>query len=233
MESYEIELFYENGGVSILNEQEYSIRQGLLLIAKPGDTRSSRLPFRNYFIRVGKINKELEQLLNGVAGMTFVNNYAEFEALFRKIGSNFLSNNPYQQAAASAALYELLLMAHQQQRLHQGYNAGENDVVFQAQRYIEQHFQEDLSIKELAYVCHVSESYLRRLFINLRGITPHDVLIGVRMNAAKQMLINESCSIADVAWRSGFQSASHFSVCFRKYNGVSPKQYRKEKGYKL
>ncbi|MBR3873881.1 MAG: helix-turn-helix transcriptional regulator [Clostridia bacterium] len=235
LEGYEMELFYEDCGVSILNGIEYPIRRGMLLIARPGDTRSSQLPFRNYFIRLGQPDEQTSQLLDGICGVTQTENCEAYETLFRRISSWFLVDDLYKRAAACAAVYELLHMTHQQRlrQLQEGGETGERDVVLQAEQYIDQRYQEEVSVEEIAKACHVSVSYLHRLFVNRRGVTPHSALNSRRLSAAKSLLINGNCPIADVAWRCGFQSASYFADCFRRCVGVSPRKFRKEKGYQL
>ena len=52
VETYELELFHQNTGVSHINGQAYPARRGMLLCAKPGDTRFSELPVKCSFIRI-------------------------------------------------------------------------------------------------------------------------------------------------------------------------------------
>ena len=233
VDEYEMEWYDEDGGVSMLNGREYPIRQGMLLLACPGDMRSTTLPFRNYFIKLEAVEAEFARLYRGVAGVTLMSEVETCGAIFKKASAWFLSDDDYNRAAASALLMDLLRLARAQAIHKAAGEMRESDVVARAQQYIEEHYQQELSVEELARICHVSTPYLHRLFVGHLGITPHHALLRRRLIAAKYMLINEPCAIAEVAWRCGFQSASYFSDCFRKHVGMSPKAFRRETGYQL
>ena len=233
VEHYELELYQQEGGVSRLNGREYPIRRGMLLIARPGDVRSTMLPFRNRFIKLSRTGETVAALMDGVAGVTLLDNSDACEKSFEHISAWFLSDDPYNRAAAAAEVIGILRAAHRQKRIGNAAQPRECDVVELAQQYIDEHYQQELSVDQLAALCHVSTPYLHRLFVKHLHITPHSALIRRRIMAAKVILINESCPIAEVAWRCGFQSASYFSDCFRRQSGMSPLQFRRETGYQL
>ena len=52
VEEYEFELFLNDKGNAFINQEEYSIKHGAILLAKPGDRRRSRLPFSCYFVHL-------------------------------------------------------------------------------------------------------------------------------------------------------------------------------------
>lgn len=230
---FELELFYQDGGVSILNGREYPICRGMLLIACPGDKRTTILPFRNHFIRLNHADEPLALLIRGLCGVTMLENIESGIAIFERISSHFLSDDPYSRSAAAAEIYSLLQLVHTQGSQRALLEPREGDVVQQAQAYIEAHYQEAFGVEELARVCHVSAPYLHRLFAVHLNTTPHQALMRRRLIAAKVMLINESASIANIAWKCGFQSASYFSDCFRRNVGMSPRKFRKETEYQL
>lgn len=233
VEEFEMEWHYQDGGVSILNGREYPIRQGMLLIAKPGDVRSTILPVRNRFIRISRADEGFARLVQGVAGVTVLSGTDACDALFARVSEWFLSDDDYRRASASALLFDVLRLAKEARMRRETAEMREGDVVARAQKYMDENYQQELSVEELARLCHVSTPYLHRLFVNRLGVTPHHALIRRRLMAAKVMLINEPCPVAEVAWKCGFQSASYFSDCFRKHEGMSPKDFRKENGYRL
>jgi len=230
---YELELYHQDGGISLLNGREYPIRHGMLLIACPGDRRSSTLPFQNRFIRLSEMDVAADRLFRGVAGVTIVEDFEACQGVFERISAWFLTDDPYCRTAAAAEIFQLLHMIHSQRLQRVNGEPRECDIVQQAQEYIEAHYQEVFGVDELAAACHVSTPYLHRLFVNHLNITPHTALVRRRLIAAKMMLINDSAAISDVAWKCGFQSASYFSDCFRRHVGMSPRKFRKETGYQL
>jgi len=230
---YELEVFNQDGGVSILNGREYPIRRGMLLIACPGDCRNSILPFQNRFIHVTGVDDELDVLFRNAAGVTLPEDYEIFPPIFDRISLWFLADDPYLRASAAAEIYQLLRLAHSRRTQHADAAPHANHVVQCAQAYIEAHYYEPFGVEELACACHVSPPYLHRLFTAHLGITPHTALMRRRLIAAKVMLINGQDTIADIAWKCGFQSASYFSDCFRRHVGMPPHKFRLEMGYQL
>lgn len=57
-------------------------------------------------------------------------------------------------------------------------------------------------------------------------MTPQQYLNTLRSNSARDLLRRSNLSISEVAWQLGLQDASHFSRLFRRFNGMTPGQYR-------
>jgi AraC family transcriptional regulator len=96
----------------------------------------------------------------------------------------------------------------------------------QAFDYINAKLCENVSLTEIATELDMSQYYFCRLFKKSTGISPHQYLIQQRVERAKQLLRQPENKIADVAMDCGFANPSHFAKHFRKYTGVSPKQFR-------
>lgn len=230
-ESYELEFYDEDGGLMQLNGREYSVRRGAVLVALPGDQRCSTLPFRCCFIRLNGLDAEMEKMIREVAGVTYTERSEGIEAAFANVRAWFLSDDPFDRLAAAGELFMLLRMLRRQRQ--KAGETGEGDVLVRAQDFIEQHFREEISVEGIAQACHVSASYLHRLFAQHLQLTPHAVLIQRRVAEAKAMLANEVFPIAEVAWRCGFHSPSYFSDCFRRQTGLSPREFRDSMTYRL
>ena len=100
------------------------------------------------------------------------------------------------------------------------------EVVLPAISYISQNFSEDITAEKLAALCHISEVHMRRLFANVVGSSPFEYLYRVRINAACAALTSDiKCSIAEIANSVGYTSISSFNRHFRKFTGLSPKEY--------
>lgn len=85
-----------------------------------------------------------------------------------------------------------------------------------------------LSIKQLCEEFYISESQLRRNFLKQTGMTPHEYIIDVKLNLAKNELVHTSNSIKTISEKCGFNSPYYFSLFFSQRAGVSPSQYRKQ-----
>lgn len=93
--------------------------------------------------------------------------------------------------------------------------------------YMNKHFKEPLSLTFLASRVALSPYYFTRIFTEETGFTPHQYLIATRMNAAKFLLKSSETSIKDIAFTCGFNSESGFCSTFKKWENMTPSQYRK------
>ena len=96
----------------------------------------------------------------------------------------------------------------------------------QVKDFIEEQLAEDLTIADLAAVVHMSPFHFARTFKTATGQPPHRYLTQRRMERAKFLLSVTRLTVAEVAYRVGFDNKSHFSAQFRKATGTTPKAYR-------
>lgn len=92
--------------------------------------------------------------------------------------------------------------------------------------YMNQNYEEKITIEKLAQIVKMSESNFIRLFKKETKVTPIEYLIKLRLDKAKKLLRSGTKTITETALQCGFNSASHFSSCFRKQYGNSPTEYR-------
>lgn len=98
--------------------------------------------------------------------------------------------------------------------------------------YILNNLCEDLSRNVLADMVHLNPDYLSYLFKEKCGYSLSEFIANERLNLAKSLLLSTDFSIAEIAMRTGFQNIPYFSKQFKKLAGISPVQYRKQKGKK-
>lgn len=95
--------------------------------------------------------------------------------------------------------------------------------------YINANYDSISNIEQITSSIYISESYARRIFKSLTGKTIFEYLQIVRMEKAKQLLENPKYRIYEIADMVGYKSKPYFVETFRKYTGVSPKDYRSRK----
>lgn len=105
----------------------------------------------------------------------------------------------------------------------------------EAMTFIEQNFQNDISVEDIASFCNLNRSYFGKIFHETIGKSPQEFLISYRMSKAGELLKMTSLSIADIGNAVGYPNQLHFSRAFKKVYGVSPRTWRyeqqaKEKG---
>jgi AraC-like DNA-binding protein len=120
-----------------------------------------------------------------------------------------------------AALGGLLLRHTREITLHV---AAEPNAVKRAREYLEAHYDQNVSLDELAAAAVVSPFHLARLFRQQTGLPPHAYLTHLRITHAKQRLA-QGQPIADVAAAVGFSDQSHLTRWFKRIVGVTPGQF--------
>ena len=91
---------------------------------------------------------------------------------------------------------------------------------------MEANLEEPLSLKDLAEYVNLSRRQLERLFLKHLHSTPSRYYLKLRLDRARRLLKQTSRSIVEITSMCGFVSTTHFSRCYRKYMGVSPKSDR-------
>jgi len=92
--------------------------------------------------------------------------------------------------------------------------------------YMDQHYNEDLSLETVASVAGFSKYHFSRLFKQCSGYNFYDYLCVLRIRAAETLLMSPDLSITEVALQSGFSSLSTFNRTFKKKKGCTPSEYR-------
>ncbi len=93
--------------------------------------------------------------------------------------------------------------------------------------YIEKHLNEEITLDKIAQIACFSPFHFHRIFSTLTGETLNTFIQRIRIERAAQQLRNEEkISINEIANNCGFSSAAHFSRTFRKYFGLTAKEFR-------
>ncbi len=92
--------------------------------------------------------------------------------------------------------------------------------------YIKNNYAEDIYLEKMATVFSISDKYLSRIFKDRTGIAFHDYVSQIRINKSKKMLFESSLSVIKIGEIVGFNTHSTFFRMFKKYEGISPTQYR-------
>lgn len=91
-------------------------------------------------------------------------------------------------------------------------------------RFIEEHYAETISLDQLSSLTGLSKYHLLHSFTKQKGISPYSYLETLRITHAKKLL-EKGESPADTAFATGFHDQSHFTNFFKKFIGLTPKQY--------
>ena len=95
-------------------------------------------------------------------------------------------------------------------------------------RYLQEHLSEDVSLSVLAEEFHLSAQYISQLFKNEIGVNFLAYFTNIRMERAKKLLLSSSASIGEISEQLGFGDYRVFTKVFKKAEGVTPSQYRRD-----
>ena len=86
----------------------------------------------------------------------------------------------------------------------------------------------DLSVDMIAEKAGISRVHLHRKMKELTGQTPHDFIRNIRLKKAAQLLTTQGMNVTEVMYACGFSNSASFSTVFKKYYGMSPRDYMRE-----
>lgn len=93
--------------------------------------------------------------------------------------------------------------------------------------YIQEYYMDNITVNELANLCHLSENHFRRLFLAAMGTTPLSYINFMRINQACVLLNTSNQNIMSIANSVGFNSIASFNRNFKDVLGDSPRTYRR------
>ncbi|MCG8333242.1 MAG: AraC family transcriptional regulator [Proteobacteria bacterium] len=98
--------------------------------------------------------------------------------------------------------------------------------VKRSMQYIEDNYQQDISVDDIALSAQLSSSYLHKLFKKHLNSSPHQVLLNRRLQEAKSLLSTTELLIKEIAHHCGFVDVINFGRSFKNEVGMTPSQYR-------
>ncbi|MEO9890940.1 AraC family transcriptional regulator [Aurantibacter sp.] len=103
--------------------------------------------------------------------------------------------------------------------------SGFSDVL----NYIKEHLHEDLTVSDLAKNYNLSADHFSRVFQQKFGIRPSKYIQTVRIERSETLLLTTNNTLVEIADKTGWNTVSYFTRMFKKINGKTPGQFRKER----
>ena len=100
--------------------------------------------------------------------------------------------------------------------------------IHEALTYIEQNFQNDITVEDIAEICGLNRSYFGKIFKDSTGKTPQQFLLTYRMIKATELLKLTRLSVGDISNAVGYANQLHFSRAFKNVYGIPPREWRNE-----
>ena len=230
---YEIELFTEVYQYVILNEEKINLKKNTVIIAKPGQFRTSALHFSCHFVHARVSDATLCAAIDSLPNAFSISDEAPYLKLISQI-SSLVQKEDTASTIEITGLFMLLVS-----RLMREYRLGQsreeeqtevkNDVVTLAQTFMSINYTEPITLADIAESVHLSPNYFHKLFTESCHITPRSYLRNVRLSKAKKLLQTTDFSITSISEKCGFSSYNYFCAVFKGRFGMTPMEYRKNK----
>jgi len=112
------------------------------------------------------------------------------------------------------------------QKIENNRSDKSESLIEKAENYINKNFMKDISLDDISRYCNISSYYFSKLFKQETGENYVEYLSRVRIENAKKMLTESEASIKEISYSVGFSDPNYFSRAFKKYEGVSPTEYK-------
>lgn len=176
-------------------------------------------------IRGGQLESLLQAFGIYQKDVFFQFDWQRLDSLIDRLSNLAMKMDLEDQITNSALTYEILDVIAFSRRIPSRIPKLENLVNF-----MRSNLHRHLSLNELAAFAGTSKTTLLLAFREIFGKTPHQKLIDLRMEYAVGLLLTcQNLSVKEIADRCGYPNAMNFSSAFRKYYGIPPLQFRKEK----
>lgn len=188
--------------------------------------------------------KEMETLLTVIPPVLLLNQemygelYEFIHTRMYQIVKEYDEESPFCEASIYSLLIEIYVAIGRNSRLLGGFGKAEDnkkrsarqkeylEVIMRVCHYINQHFQESLTLESIAVISGFSKYHFTRIFKEYMDMTFYEYLNSRRIKRAEELLFSTELNITDVAMNSGFSSLSAFNRTFKSLNGCSPSEFR-------
>ncbi|AGL02481.1 PocR ligand-binding domain-containing protein [Desulfoscipio gibsoniae] len=158
----------------------------------------------NCFIEIGVALTETEQFETKKNSFFFLNKYLSDE----KIINDELINTPVSNGEISSPKMQKL--------------------VHDAEKFIINNYKHPITLTNVADFIHINPTYFSYLFRQVKGYTFKHYLTQLRIEKAKQLLLNSSLTVSEISQLIGYDDSNYFSRVFKKVTGFPPSLYRKQ-----
>jgi len=107
--------------------------------------------------------------------------------------------------------------------------AVDDPQITQALRYIREYATSGIGVKQVLQACPMSRRSLEQKFLTLLQRTPHDEILRVQLDRAKELLLGTALRVGEIAERVGLENA-YFSAVFKRVSGYTPREFRQQFG---
>jgi len=222
---YEMLLYFPFDGKIYVNGTALSVEAPTAVLITPYDIHSITVEgCEDEYIKV-QFGEDIVKMLNKEINQAYVlKNTGTFFAEMMKEAYSESRANDYEKMLI-CTLCECIL--EKGEIISNSALSKVHTLTVNAIRYINNHFDDNASLSGAAEALCVSPQYLSKVFKLETGRGFVDYLCKTRLEYAAELIKNSRCDITEACFASGYGNLSHFLRSFKRYYGVTPKQYKK------
>lgn len=155
--------------------------------------------------------------------------YLQHHLFTRLLAQSTYPDTLFVEETAFTILRQLVDRAYQQRGVEKVKNCGRDphhDLINEVRAYLAIHFQNNLSLEQIAQAFYISPYHLCRLFKKQTGVTIHHYLNQLRLRTSLDYVAQPDTDLTTLGIQLGYASHSHFTYTFRKTFKTTPSQFR-------
>lgn len=159
----------------------------------------------------------------------FFYNNVELAGTINKLIKECMGSSVTKDAIADLTLQELIVRIVQAQttkKVDNNHFLDSNSPITPSIEFIRNNIHESINLKELSEKACMSTTSFYRYFKRELGVSPIEFILNEKIKYAKKLLSNPNLNITEVSYATGFEDCNYFIRLFKKYEGVTPKQYQ-------
>jgi len=223
-------------GEFIVNDVRYAVKGGDLICVQKGSKESANVNPNDlmdcYCVNVFAKDTAGNDVDFPFQTVTHIGIHEDLIALFQNLTAVWMLHEPCYRLKARAIFMLILAKCYQlvfcSSQKNNG-SASNRKRIEMVMQYILSHYNEPISIKEMAKMTKLSPLYFGKLFKQETGKTFREYLNVIRVNQAENLLNSGLYTVSEAAVHCGFSDVFYFSKVFKKYRGISPSEILKRK----
>ena len=240
VDDYHFVLFLSSAPVTRIGNVEYAVKKGDMLVIQPWEkvygVPDDRKHGKYLHIAVKKefFQKVSAEMAGGEAFQfkrihgNYSNQLLDLIGNFQLELMNYGELYPQMiQSISTQIVFQLIRDLSDNHVRNNGKIGKDNPYISKAILLMQEYYKTTININDICNLIYLSPCHFKRVFKEYTGQTPHQYLMEIRLEKAKELLRTKDNSIEDTARLCGFVNSGHFAVAFKRSTKMSPSEYRK------
>lgn len=230
----EIIFVVKGEGVVTISGERYAVQEGDLLVYNQGiiheEYSSTTKPLETYYCGISHPDRSLLIPLENRPIIKTKQNRDTIELLFSLIYEESQQQREDFQEASEYLLMTLMIWVRRLSELELSTKRLERDsesLAIRIKDYLDLNYLRHISLNDIANAFHMNAYYLSHVFRSKYNDSPINYILNRRMGEAKQLLVQTTMKVSEIAQLLGYENTNYFTILFKRIMRESPSQFRK------